>query len=98
MVTALVAVLLFLLLARLLLEIPSQRNLAWTFFRSHKNHLSKSLRLPRGGQDRAPPTARRIKSFGMGCEEFDGDVDETLVQKADHDASLAGHCRMDGVA
>ena len=34
----------------------------------------------------------------MGGEEFDGDVDETLVQKADHDASLAGHCGVDGVA
>ena len=34
----------------------------------------------------------------MGGEEFDGDVDETLVQKADHDASLAGHCSVDGVA
>jgi hypothetical protein len=40
----------------------------------------------------------RVKVFGVRGEEFDGDVDKTLVQKADDDASLAGHCRVDGVA
>ena len=45
-----------------------------------------------------PPTARGVESFGVRGEEFYGDVDETLVQKADDDASLAGHCGVDGVA
>ena len=60
--------------------------------------LYEPLRLPRRGEDRTPPTARGIESFGMRGEEFDGDVDETIVQKADDDASLASHCGVDGVA
>src|SRR6202035_1245089 len=60
--------------------------------------LCEPFRLSSSGEDRTPPTARRVKSFSMGGEEFDGDVDETLVQKADHDASLAGHGGVDGVA
>ena len=60
--------------------------------------LCEPLRLPGCGEDRTPPTARRVESFGVRGEEFDGDVNETLVEKADDDASLAGHCRVDGVA
>jgi hypothetical protein len=60
--------------------------------------LSEPLRLTRGGEDRTPPTARGVESLGVRGEEFDGDVDETLVQQADDDASLAGHCGVDGVA
>ena len=30
----------------------------------------------------------------MRAEEFDRDVDETLVQKTDHDAGLASHRRV----
>jgi hypothetical protein len=63
-----------------------------------KGELCEPLRLPRRGQDRTPPTARGVRSFGVRGEEFYGDVDETLVQKADDDASLAGHCGVDGVA
>ena len=61
-------------------------------------NLCELLRLPRRGKDRTPPTARGIESFGVRGEQFDGDVNETLVQKADDDASLAGHCGVDGVA
>jgi hypothetical protein len=60
--------------------------------------LSEPLRLPRRGEDRTPPTARGVESLGVRGEEFDGNVDETLVQKADNDASLSGHCGVDGVA
>ena len=63
-----------------------------------RNELCEPLRLPRRGEDRTPPTARGVESLGVRSEKFNGDVDETLVQKADDDASLAGHCGVDGVA
>src|SRR4029077_17840830 len=63
-----------------------------------RNELCEPLRLPRRGEDRTPPTARGVQSFGVGGEEFNGNVDETLMQKADDDASLAGHCGVDSVA
>src|SRR4029077_4294386 len=63
-----------------------------------QGELCEPLRLPGGSEDRTPPTARRIESFGVRGEELDGDVDETLVQKADDDATLAGHCGVDGMA
>jgi hypothetical protein len=61
-------------------------------------NLREPLRLPSRGEDRTPPAARGVESFGVRGEEFYGDVDETLVQKADDDASLARHCGVDGVA
>ena len=63
-----------------------------------RRELCEPLRLPRRGEDRTPPTARGVESLGVRGEEFDGDVDETIVQKADDDAGLAGHCGVDGVA
>src|SRR4030095_11096613 len=53
--------------------------------------LFKSLRLASRGEDRAPPTTRGVEAFGVRGEEFDGHVDETLVQEADDDAGLASH-------
>ena len=64
----------------------------------HRMNLCEPLRLPRRGEDRTPPTTRGVESLGVRGEEFDGDVDKTFVQKADDDASLAGHCGVDGVA
>lgn len=61
-------------------------------------NLCEPFRLPSRGEDRTPPTARGVESFGVRGEEFYGDVNETLVQKTDDDASLAGHCGVDSVA
>ena len=60
--------------------------------------LCEPLRLPGGGEDRTPPAAGGIEAFGVRGEEFDGDVDEPLVQEADDEAGLAGHRGVDGVA
>ena len=61
-------------------------------------NLCEPLRLAGRGEDGAPPTARGVEAFGVRGEQFDGDVDEPLVQKADDDAGLAGHRGVDGVA
>jgi hypothetical protein len=59
--------------------------------------LGEPLRLPRRGEDRAPPIARGVEPFGVGGEEFNRHVDEAPVQKANNDARLAGHRGVDGV-
>ena len=60
--------------------------------------LGKPLWLARGGEHGTPPAARGVEAFGPSCEHFDRHVNETLVQKTDDNARLAGHGRMDGVA
>ena len=60
--------------------------------------LGKPLGLAGGGENGTPPAARRVEAFGVGCEHFDRHVNETLVQKTDDHAGLAGHGRVDGVA
>ena len=60
--------------------------------------LCESLRLAGRGEDGAPPAAGGVKAFGVRGEEFDGHVDETLVEESDDEAGLAGHRGVDGVA
>ena len=54
--------------------------------------------MPGHGEDRTPPTASGIKTFGVRGEKFDRDMDETLVEEADDEAGLAGHRGVDSVA
>lgn len=58
----------------------------------------EALRLAGRGEDRAPPAAGGVEALRVRGQEFDGDVDETIVEEADHEAGFASHCGMGGMA
>src|SRR5215510_4388937 len=49
------------------------------------------MRLSRSCEHGAPSDAVRIESLLLGCQEFDRDMNETVVQEPDHQAGLPGH-------
>src|SRR5262245_55530395 len=55
------------------------------------------MRLSRGGEHGTPGGAVRVETFLLGCQEFDRDMNEAVVQEPDHQAGLAGHGSMDSM-
>src|SRR5262249_13868826 len=49
------------------------------------------MRLSRGREHGMPDGAFRIETFLLGCQEFDRDMNEAVVQEPDHQAGLPGH-------
>src|SRR5271165_5436523 len=74
----------------------SCRFLFWRFMAF--KYWSQSLRLAGGGQRASPNRSRRVYGFLATGEQFDGDVNELIMQETNHQASLAGHGGVDGVA
>src|SRR5258708_22691501 len=56
------------------------------------------LRLTGSGENGAPPAARRIEAFDASGEQFNGNMNEALMQKTDDDSRFSSHGGMDGVA
>jgi hypothetical protein len=50
------------------------------------------------GEDRAPPTAGGVEALRVLGQQFNGDMDETIVKEADDEAGFASHRGMGGVA
>src|SRR5216110_2215176 len=49
------------------------------------------------GENRAPPAAGRVEAFPVRSEQLDRNMNETLVQKTNNNASLACHRRVNRV-
>ena len=53
--------------------------------------LAEPLRLAGRGENRTPPTAGRVETFGMSGKLFDGDMDETFVKESYYDTGFTSH-------
>src|SRR5262245_40454930 len=51
----------------------------------------ETLRLACGCKDGSPPATPGIEALGLRGEEFDGDVDKTLVEETDDQTGFPGH-------
>ena len=62
---------------------------------AHSYSLGKLLGLAGRREDGVPPAACWIEPFCARGEQLDRHMNETLVQKTDHDAGLSGHRSVD---